>query len=406
MAAAKVLKRTQWCCLDVSELIAKVRALPRSHQDKVGTFQFKRQAEDFQVDEVLGFELSGAGEHLWLQVCKTGINTNDVVRRLAQAAGIAARDIGFAGLKDRHGVCRQWLSLHLPGRKDDTLPPELQAGYCWPDGALTIDAAHWNHRKLRRGSHRANQFRIRLYSDTPLTIADMSAIEERLRVIGRYGVPNYFGEQRFGFDNLNKAARWFAGTGPRPRRSEQGMLLSAARSALFNAVLARRVSDATWNRYIAGDVLNLDGTGSVFVAEPEDAQIAQRMATGDVHPTGPLWGRGELASLADARELEESVLRDWTLFREGLERAGLEQQRRSLRLPVQALHYRFFSAQLSVDSSNRTQDSEPNTGLELTFTLPTGCYATAVLHEFMASRPLTSEPEPHSDGAKQSGPAA
>lgn len=378
----KASKPTPWCCLDVAELIDAARQLPRTHEETLWSLQFKRQAEDFQVDEVLGFELSGSGEHLWLQVCKTGINTAEVVRRLSAAAGIAPRLIGFAGLKDRHGICRQWLSLHLPGWRTEGLPPELRSGHQWPDGALRIEQTSWNHRKLKRGSHRANRFCVRVYAAQPFSAAERVAIQQRLARIGEQGVPNYFGEQRFGFDNLGKAVRLFSGEAVsgkplRLTRNERSLVLSAARSALFNAVLAERVREGNWNRYLDGDVLNLAGSGSVFVAEAGDPEIAERVSQGDVHPTGPLWGRGENRTLRQARALEDDVLSAWQLFRHGLEQAGLEQQRRSLRLPVQALNYRFF------------QDAALLPGLELTFTLPTGSYATAVLHELMRQESAT-----------------
>lgn len=360
------MKLTRWCCLDVARLTGAAGQLPRTHNEPLPRLQFKRQPQDFQVDEVLGFELSGSGEHLWVQVRKTGINTADVVRRLANAAGITPRHIGFAGLKDRQGVCRQWLSLHLPGWRADDLAAALQPGHVWPDGALAVEQASWNHRKLKRGSHRANAFRIRLYANAAFDADQQRQLEHRLTLIGEQGVPNYFGAQRFGFDNLGKARQLFSGQPQRLGRNERSLVLSAARSALFNAVLAQRVTDGSWCRYIDGDVLNLAGTGSVFVAEPDDPEVAERVNSGDVHPTGPLWGRGDRLIRGRARALEDAVLADWQLFCQGLEQAGLEQQRRSLRLPVQALHYRFFP---------------DATGLELTFTLSTGSYATAVLHE-------------------------
>lgn len=358
--------------------------------------QFKRRPEDFQVDEVLGFELSGSGEHLWVQVCKTGINTAEVVRRLAAAANIAPRQIGFAGLKDKHGVCRQWLSLHMPGQYGHELAAALLPGHVSPDGALRIEHSAWNHRKLKRGSHRANRFCIRLYAAQPFSTTERAAIQQRLSLIASEGVPNYFGEQRFGFDNLGKAARLFAGESLRLTRNERSLVLSAARSALFNAVLARRVREGNWNCYLNGDVLNLAGTGSVFVAEADDPDIVRRVTEQDVHPTGPLWGRGENRAVRRAGALEQDVLSAWQLFREGLERAGLEQQRRSLRLPVQALHYRFF--QDGADSQDQAaSNTSAESGLELTFTLPTGSYATAVLHELIRQESAALQQDKNND---------
>lgn len=336
--------------------------LPRCLGAPLLRAQFKHAPEDFAVDEVLGFECSGEGEHLWLQIRKTGIATNDVAERLARATGLRAADISWSGLKDKQGVCTQWFSLHSPGKD--------------VNGLTDLNSESWqivqqrrNHKKLRRGSHRSNQFRIRLRDVTPIEgVAPDAAwqdLERRLMAIATSGVPNYFGEQRFGHSNLANAQAWFNGE-TRPRgRLERGMWLSAARSALFNAVLARRVEEGNWNRYLAGDVMNLAGSGSVFVASADDDSLPQRLLTMDIHPTGPLWGQGALRSSAAAAELERAVAAEMAVFSEALPRFGLTQERRSLRLPVKALDY-------------RRPDADT---LDIEFILPTGTYATAVLHE-------------------------
>jgi len=339
--------------------------------------RFKHAPEDFVVNEVLGFECSGEGEHLWLQIRKTGISTSDVARRLARATGLRAADISWSGLKDKQGVCTQWFSLHSPGKDVAGL---AQLG-C---DALCIEQQLRNNRKLRRGSHRSNQFRIRLRD---VALADgvsvdgvsgagmLSAeaphsdawhdLDRRMQAIVRSGVPNYFGEQRFGHANLAHAEAWFTGK-TRPRdRLERGMWLSAARSALFNAVLARRVERGNWNAVVPGDVMNLNGSASVFVASDEDNTLSARLLDMDIHPTGPLWGQGALSSSAQTAVLEQAVADEMAVFSAALPRYGLTQARRSLRLPVKALDYR-----------------RPDAGtLEIEFTLPTGTYATAVLHE-------------------------
>lgn len=340
--------------------------LPRSLGAPLLQGRFKQLPEDFIVDEVLGFACSGEGEHLWLQIRKTGLTTSDVAARLARATGLRAADISWSGLKDKQGVCTQWFSLHSPG-KDVSGLDELSSG------DMCIVQQQRNHKKLRRGSHQSNRFCIRLREMAPTAGVSAPAawqdLDERLQAIAQAGVPNYFGEQRFGHDNLCHAEAWFTGK-TRPRgRLERGMWLSAARSALFNAVLARRVAAGNWNQYLAGDVMNLDGSGSVFVSSAEDTSLPRRLAELDIHPTGPMWGQGALASTAQTAALEQAVADEWAVFSTALPRYGLRQERRSLRLPVKALDYRRPDAAT----------------LEIEFTLPTGTYATAVLHELITS---------------------
>lgn len=339
---------------------------------------FKQQADDFCVDEELGFDCTGHGEHVWVLIKKTGINTQEAAQRLARAAGIASARVYWSGLKDRQGVCRQWLSLHMPGR---TVPASISAA---ESEHLVIENIQRNNRKLRRGSHRANRFVIRLrklqhLSGATDTDASLAALDRRLTQISRQGVPNYFGEQRFGFDNINKARDWFAGK-YRPRNHvERGLLLSSARSLIFNAVLSERVSQSSWNRFLTGDVVNLDGSASVFVPDGIDDALRARLREGDVHPTGPMWGRGDMRTSAECRELEEVVASRFPDLVAGLVTQHVEASRRSLRLPVQALHYRLLKN--TAEAGDLHAATAPD--LELSFVLPAGTYATAVLHDLI-----------------------
>lgn len=155
---------------------------PRAYGGACGSAVLKAVAEDFQVDEVLDIPLSGTGEHLWLWVEKRNLNTEEAARRLARAAGIPARNISYAGLKDRQALTRQWFSLHLPGKAD----PDLARA---EDDTLKILKAGRHQRKLQRGAHSANGFTLRL---TELK-ADRAELDTRLERIKRHGVPNYFG---------------------------------------------------------------------------------------------------------------------------------------------------------------------------------------------------------------------
>src|SRR5690606_23621848 len=165
------------------------------------------------------------------------------------------RNVSWSGLKDKHGICRQWISLQMPGKETPSFEAALS-------DELQIEQIQRNHRKLRRGNHRSNRFVIRLrnlrWLDSSNTSDISAALEQQLQRISAEGVPNYFGEQRFGNDNISKVTAWF-GQQYRPRNPvEKGLLLSAARSLIFNAVLSERVAIGNWNQYLSGDVMNLD----------------------------------------------------------------------------------------------------------------------------------------------------
>ena len=335
--------------------------LPRAHGAPVLQGRFRVRPEDFRVTELPSFEAEGSGEHLLLTVTKRGMNTAHAVRRIAEWAGVQERDVGHAGLKDRHAVATQRFSVWLPGRPDpDPAELELEEG---GESLRVVDAAR-HSRKLARGALSGNRFTLVLRE----LQGGREEVEARLRAIAAAGVPNYFGVQRFGHGggNVGKALAMFAGR--RVGRDQRAMLLSAARSQLFNQVLAARVVDGSWATGLPdGEVWMLDGSRSVFGPQALDAELAARLQRFDIHPTGPLWGRGELRTSGQARALELQAVADGQSLRlrDGLERAGLEQERRALRLRPEGLTWRWPSAHV----------------LELEFTLPPGTYATALLAE-------------------------
>lgn len=343
-------------------------ALPRAHGAPVLQAKLRNEPEDFFVEELPGFEPTGSGEHLLLTIEKRGMNTAHAARRIAQWARVGEVAIGYAGLKDRHAVTRQRFSVHLPHRVApalDTLPLDEPSGE-----RLRVLEHAWHAKKLPRGALAGNRFVLVLREIE----GEPTAIEARLRAIVARGVPNYFGEQRFGRggDNVATARAMFAGR--RVPREQRSLLLSAARSELFNRVLAARVDADCWDRPLDGEVWMLDGTRSVFGPQPLDDALARRLADFDIHPTGPLWGQGELRTRDAAAEIERSAVEggDAAALRAGLERAGLRQERRSLRLRPADLAWTW-------------RDSGT---LELGFSLPPGTYATTVLAELGEVRAL------------------
>jgi len=320
----------------------------------------RSQPEDFVVDEMLGFVPDGRGEHVWLAVRKRGENTAWVAKQLSRLAGCSERDVGYSGLKDRHAVTTQWFSLPAPRRAVNW----VELGH---KTAAEIIVLTRHGRKLRRGTHRGNRF---LLSVRGLE-GDLSGLHTRLEQIARFGAPNWFAEQRFGHDggNLEAVRAWFAG-GKAPQRGQQGMLLSTARSALFNAILARRIDDGTWLQPLQGEPLMLDGRHSFFIAEAGDEALAERLASGDVHTSGALWGKEGTQAQGECAELERVVVAANALLAEGLVREGLEAARRPLRVIPKDMHWQ-------VDEAKRV--------LRVGFELPAGSYATAVIRELIVT---------------------
>ncbi|MGI9261804.1 MAG: tRNA pseudouridine(13) synthase TruD [Woeseiaceae bacterium] len=327
----------------------------RAHGKPLVQGLIKQSPQDFHVEEVLGFVPSGDGEHDYLLIEKTDANTNWVARQLAQHANVAVRDIGFAGMKDRRAVTSQWFSARRPDG----------SGTDWEALALPgvrILEQQRNNRKLRRGAHSANLFRIVVR----LTDVVDESLPERLAQIRTIGVPNYFGPQRFGRDgnNLKLANAIFAGK--RVKRDQRSIAISAARSFLFNEVLSARVSAGNWNEILDGEPVNLDGTASFFVPEENDDALQARQDAFDVHPTGPLWGRGESECSGAAAEYEKHVGDENSDVVSGLEKVGARCDRRALRLRLQE-----FEWEIS------------NGVIEIRFRLGKGSFATTVLREFM-----------------------
>lgn len=308
-----------------------------------GDFRF--QPEDFQVDEVLGYEPQGEGEHVYLHIRKRGENTAWVAEHIARLAQVNINDVGYGGRKDRHAVTTQWFSVYLPKATE----PDWQL---LSSDSLQVLGYHRHPRKLRRGDHAENRFSIRLRNIDAAAVTD---IEQRLQSIREQGVPNYFGEQRFGHygNNLTAAQQLFEG---RPIRDKQkrGLVLSAARSYLFNQVVAARVRKNNWSMLLAGDPENF--------------------------PSGPLWGRGRLTSSAATLAAEEDALRDWAEWCNALEHVGLQQERRGLVLNPRDLNWQWEN-DLSAQH------------LSVSFTLGSGAFATAVLREILELRSAVNAPE-------------
>ena len=321
----------------------------------------RQRPEDFQVDEQLGFEPDGEGDHVFLKLRKRGQNTQWLANEIAKLVGIKERDVGYGGMKDRHAVTTQWFSVCVAGLEE---PDWSGLAFESEEESVEVLAVARHRRKLRRGTLTGNQFKITLRD----LAGDHDELKVRLESVRDSGVPNYFGEQRFGSNNLARAEGLFEKRF-RANRNQRSLYLSAARSQLFNSVLSRRVFDKSWNTLVAGDVMQLAGSHSVFKVAEMDTDIEQRLLKMDIHPTGVMWGQGELMTSLHAQALELEVTQQYPLFCMGLEEAGLKQQRRSLRLLPEMMTWEFSDDSLCVS-----------------FFLPAGSYATMVMRELVDYR--------------------
>jgi len=329
---------------------------PRAWGDAPVVATLRANPADFFVEEQLGFIPTGSGEHCWLWIEKENLNTVDAAQKLAKFAGIAERDISYAGLKDKNALTRQWFSLHLINRAVDWSR--------WDESNLRLLEVTRHDRKLRRGAHRGNRFELVLRDVS----GELDIFEARLNTIAKEGVPNYFGEQRFGRDgrNIDNARSWIAAGMPKRQRQQTSIMLSSLRSLIFNEVLAARVADQSW--CVApktGEVFMLDGTSSVFT-QPLDEALLERLRTADIHLSGPLPGRESGVNVsAEVAVLEAEVLQRFEAEMRALEQAGLSAERRSLRLIPGDLQW------------TRLDDRSWRLG----FTLPRGCFATSLVRE-------------------------
>jgi tRNA pseudouridine13 synthase len=316
--------------------------------------RLRSSPDDFRVEEILGYDADGQGEHVLLWVEKRGANTDWVARELAKFAGVSQVAVGYAGMKDRHAVTRQTFSVQLAGKPN----PDWST---FPHVEVKVLAATRHSRKLKRGALRGNRFVLVLHE----VQGDREAAEQVLTQIAARGVPNYFGEQRFGREggNVAQARAMFAGR--RVDREQRSLLLSAARSQIFNDVLAARVERAAWDTHLDGEIWSLAGSRSWFGPEPFNGILAERLARADIHPSGPLWGQGEPPSQGEAGALERGIGAANADLAEGLAAARMDQERRPLRLLPKDMSWRWLA----------------DDALELVFELPAGAYATVVVRE-------------------------
>jgi len=295
--------------------------------DVLARAKIRQENQHFQVDEILGFELAGEGEHLYIQISKDGQNTAWVKEQFAAQLNLNPRDIGHSGLKDRHAITSQWLSIYLPKSEPELGGVEIEG--------VQILQTERHRQKLKPGMHESNRFKIRLTD----FVADKDRTETILNGMKTTGFPNYFGNQRFGRGGGNLPKAWQLLKQRRlNRHKKKSIYLSSLRSFLFNRVVDAYISD-TGNTSVSNDI------------------------------TGPLWGRGRLSIPQQQAEFEQVTLEPWKELCEALEYSGLQQERRHLFVMPDDLGWKWLD-----DQYNKYQ-------LELNVQLPSGSYATSLLRD-------------------------
>ncbi|TLU65050.1 tRNA pseudouridine(13) synthase TruD [Thalassotalea litorea] len=311
--------------------------------------------EDFKVFEILPFEFSGEGEHLVLHIRKTGANTTFVARQLARYFKVKDALVSYAGMKDRNAVTEQFFSIHLPGKPADDISSLAIEG-------VEVLGKYRHNKKLKTGALSGNRFELVITG-----VTDIDDIYRRWVQVCKHGVPNYFGEQRFGINgnNLTQAQEMFAGKKIKDKK-KRGFYLSAVRSFLFNQLVHQRIEERLFSVPQAGDVMMMSGSQSVFAIDEVSDDIRERFSQNDIDITACMWGRGQLMSTLRVEQREQAIAENYPEYCEGLETFGLKQERRRIRL-------------MPSDADISQKDDT----VTIKFTLPAGSFATTILRELV-----------------------
>ncbi|AJR07552.1 tRNA pseudouridine synthase D [Photobacterium gaetbulicola Gung47] len=334
--------------------------------------RIKVEPEDFVVKENLGFEFAGTGEHFMVKIRKTGENTKYVVNELAKACGVKSRDVSWAGLKDRHAVTEQWLSVHLPGKPD----PDLAQFVAEHPGVEVLETAR-HDKKLRPGDLVGNWFQLTLRE---LDQAD--DVVARLAQVAKQGVPNYFGEQRFGHsgNNVVKARAWGNDEFRVRDKSKRSFYLSAARSWLFNMVLSARIEQQAVHTVLDGDLLQVDGDERGRLVQADLEQWQQAVDNGTASITAPMMGDNALPTSGQSEAFEMAIVEQEPLLLKLIRDNRMRHERRPLLLKPQDMAWQHDGDTVTVS-----------------FALPAGCFATAVVRELMVELPQQEGYDANSD---------
>ena len=321
----------------------------------------KQSPEDFQVREHLLYQPTGEGDHVFCDLERAGMETRSMLSLLSEVTGVPQKDLGYAGLKDKQALSRQWISVPWPGKSLEDLEALLMSRSEW---AVHQCVRYGN--KLKRGHNLGNSFRI--------VVRQVRGCEDTLAGIAghivEHGLANFFGPQRFGRDGLNAHIGRAVLKGRYIRsRTQRGLMLNAWQSELFNRWLVMRLERTGLDRLLCGDIARVEGRGGLFRVEDAAADTG-RCQRGELQLTGPMFGAKMMTASGEPGRWEEELLAAEELEREALKRQRLPGTRRAARIRAGELHW-----ELRADN------------LLLSFFLPKGSYATIVTREFVKNSP-------------------
>lgn len=319
--------------------------------------KLKLKPEHFQVNENLGFGFTGEGEHLMVRIRKTGENTAFVANELAKACGVKSKDVSWAGLKDRHAVTEQWLSVHLPKGE----MPDFSA-FLAQYPSIEIVATDRHNKKLRPGDLIGNEFVVTLSE-----VTDVAEVVSRLEKIIQTGVPNYFGSQRFGHDgnNVDEARRWGRDNVRTRNQNKRSLYLSAARSWIFNAIVSSRIEQGAFEQVLEGDLLQASNE-LLLVDSVDSAEVNEKVKAGDYLITAAMAGDNALPTQAQALLLEQPQLDAEPDLMALIRGNRMRHDRREIALKAQDLSWQVNGDEVT-----------------LRFALDSGCFATSIVRELV-----------------------
>ncbi len=397
--------------------------------------RLRERVEDFLVEEIPLYNPCGEGEHIYLFVEKRELSTSDLVWMIARHFGVRTGDVGFAGMKDKRAITRQVISVHTPGKTFEDFPMmrEERVAVLWAD-------MHTN--KLRLGHLKGNRFSIKVRGVSMTKVVEAGRVMKRL---AQRGVPNFAGEQRFGARGNNhqlgrhylrkdwkalldelvgpgsglahvnaEARRLYAEgkitealdafpvacrhervalaaleRGKSPLQAVQSVAVaqrrfwvSAFQSAIFNEVLAQRMSgaaDGAFDRLALGDVAYKHENGAMFAVDGPalaDPETGERTSRFEISPTGPFWGDEMMRAAGVVAAREEAALARTAVTLDQLARfaraegRSMRGGRRPLRVPL-------------IDPQFEGGIDEHGNYVRCAFELPPGAFATVVMREVM-----------------------
>ncbi|WP_165312272.1 tRNA pseudouridine(13) synthase TruD [Vibrio ziniensis] len=324
--------------------------------------KIKAKPEDFKVIENLGYEFAGSGEHLMISIRKTGENTSFVANELAKACGVKSKDVSWAGLKDRHAVTEQWLSVHLPTAGFPNL-----ALFQSQHPSIEILAMTRHNKKLRPGDLAGNYFEVTLSE-----VTDVDEVVKRLEVVAKQGVPNYFGNQRFGKDgnNLEEARRWGRENVRTRNQNQRSLYLSTARSWVFNRIVSSRIEQNCFYRFVEGDIA-LVNDEQILVNAEQVEEFNALLNQDKAQISAALAGDNALPTQAEAQKIEQQHIDAEVDLMKLIRGNRMRHDRRAISLKAQDLTW-----QIEGDS------------ITLKFALDAGSFATSIVRELIEEIPV------------------